>query len=111
MPDRFVVISRRVAADEDAEELTSVPVDVVESDVADLGPLEALTPREVEVLALIGQGLSMKETAHVLRRSVKTVDNHRMSIGKKLDVHDRVKLAEIARRAGLTLRDAERVRV
>ena len=79
--------------------------------MADLGPLEVLTPRELEVLALLGQGLSLKQIAKVLYRSVKTIDNHRASIGKKLAIDDRVKLAEIAFRAGLTVRDAERERV
>ena len=47
----------------------------------------------------------------MLFRSVKTIDNHRQSIGKKLNVTDRVVLAEIANRAGLTVADAERPRV
>lgn len=82
-----------------------------ESGIARLGPLEVLTARELEVLALIGQGLSAKEISKVLHRSVRTIEGHRMSLGRKLDIDDRVKLAEIARQAGLTLRDAERRRV
>lgn len=84
---------------------------VVESQVADLGRLDVLSPRELEVLALLGQGLSLKETAAVLHRSPKTIENHRLSIARKLGESDRVRLASIAHQAGLTLRDAERRRV
>jgi DNA-binding CsgD family transcriptional regulator len=107
--ERFLCITRRVSADTTAE----VPdgVEIVDSTVMRLGPLDALSARELEVLALIGQGLSLKEIASVVHRSYKTVDNHRAAIGAKLKVDDRVKLAEIARRAGLTLADAERPRV
>lgn len=107
--ERFLCITRRVSADT----TTEIPggVEVVDSNVMRLGTLDVLSARELEVLALIGQGLSLKEIASVLHRSYKTVDNHRAAIGAKLKVDDRVKLAEIARRAGLTLADAERPRV
>lgn len=107
--ERFLCITRRISADTTAE----IPggVEIVDSNVMRLGNLDSLSARELEVLALIGQGLSLKEIASVLHRSYKTVDNHRASIGAKLKVDDRVKLAEIARRAGLTLADAERPRV
>ncbi|HZW08869.1 MAG TPA: LuxR C-terminal-related transcriptional regulator [Phycisphaerales bacterium] len=86
-------------------------VEVVESDAVDLGPLAVLTPRELEVLALIGQGHSAKEIASILNCSPRTVERHRDSIGKKLDKDDRVKLALVARAAGLELRDAQLNRV
>lgn len=70
----------------------------------DLGPLAVLTNRELEVLAHIARGMSTKEIAKSLNRSVKTVESHRTSIGSKLNMDDRVHLAEIARRAGLTTR-------
>jgi DNA-binding CsgD family transcriptional regulator len=86
-------------------------VEVVESEAVDLGPLAVLTPRELEVLALIGQGHSAKEIASILNCSPRTVERHRDSIGKKLDKDDRVKLALVARAAGLELRDAQLNRV
>lgn len=113
VPDRFLVITRRVSGDVDKDRI--VPPDhhyeSRESEVVDLGPLDILTPRELEVLALLGQGLSLKEIAGMLFRSVKTVDNHRAALGKKLAINDRIKLAEVALRAGLTLKDAERKRL
>lgn len=107
--ERFLCITRRISADTTVD----IPggVEIVDSNVMRLGPLDVLSARELEVLSLIGQGLSLKEIASVLHRSYKTVDNHRAAIGAKLKVDDRVKLAEIARRAGLTLTDAERPRV
>lgn len=109
-PDHFLVITRRIAGD-GHEPLTPNDFNLVESDVVNLGSLEILSPRELEVLALLGQGMSLKEVAKTLHRSVKTIDNHRQAIGRKLEVDDRVHLAEIARRAGLTVMDAERTRV
>jgi DNA-binding CsgD family transcriptional regulator len=85
--------------------------DQVESEFIELGELDVLTPRELVVLALVGQGLSLKEIAAKLHRSFKTVDNHRASIGRKLRQTDRVALARIAAHAGLQVRDAELTRV
>lgn len=109
-PPRILMISRRVGGDALADETLSSKVEVVEAEIADLGPLDALSERELEVLALLGQGLSVKEIAALLFRSAKTIENHRQSIGRKLKLDDRVKLAEVARRAGLTVRDADRTR-
>lgn len=83
---------------------------IVESKVIDLGPLDVLSPRELEVLALIGQGLSQGEIAAVLHRSVRTIEKHRQSLSRKLGEASRVVLGQLARRAGLTLEDAERQR-
>lgn len=88
------------------KELLPSDVTVVDADILNLGPLSVLTPRELEVLALIGQGKSAKGIAEVLGCSPRTVERHRDSIGKKLDKRDRVSLALVARAAGLSLRDA-----
>lgn len=111
LPDRFLIITRRVGGDWESEASPASDMEVVESEMVELGPLDVLTPRELEVLSLIGQGMALKEIATTLHRSYKTIENHRGSIGRKLHMDDRVKLAEIARRAGLTLADAERQRV
>ncbi|MCL4220850.1 MAG: helix-turn-helix transcriptional regulator [Phycisphaerales bacterium] len=86
--------------------------DVVESAYADLGPLDVLTQRELEVLALVKQGLTNREIGKLLFRSAKTVENHIGVINQKLHTSSRVQLALIAQRAGLELSDAhlERVR-
>ena len=64
--------------------------------------LESLTPRESQILRLIGNGLSRIEIAGMINRSPKTVDNHRASIMEKLGISDRVALARFAIREGLT---------
>lgn len=46
-----------------------------------------LTPRELEILTLIAQGLMSKEIAGKLNLSTRTVECHREHIGKKLGIH------------------------
>lgn len=60
--------------------------------------LNSLTPREREVIQLIGQGLKNKGLAARLNLSEKTVHNHLASIFRKLGVSDRLELAAFARR-------------
>lgn len=67
----------------------------------DLGQLASLTQREFEILQLIGQGLSTADIAKKLHRSVKTIEWHRVSLGTKLGVTNRVELARIAIHAGV----------
>ena len=75
---------------------------VVIAQFNDLGPLSVLTERELEVLAFIGEGLPTAEIARRLHRSVRTIEWHRRSLGSKLKATNRVDLARIAIRAGLT---------
>jgi ATP/maltotriose-dependent transcriptional regulator MalT len=60
-----------------------------------------LTPREVEVLALVEQGLRNKQIAERLFVSAKTVDHHVGAILRKLGVHTRGEAGAAARRLGL----------
>jgi DNA-binding CsgD family transcriptional regulator len=60
-----------------------------------------LTPREVEVLALVEQGLRNKQIAERLFLSAKTVDHHVGAILRKLGVHTRGEAGAAARRLGL----------
>lgn len=73
-----------------------------------LGKLDILSNRELEVLALMGQGFRSKDIAKILFRSISTIENHRDSIGKKLNVKDRSKLVAMARLAVLLVGDASR---
>ncbi len=65
-------------------------------------PIGSLTPRERDVLRHIGMGLPTAEIARQLHRSVKTIEGHRVSLGLKLGVANRVQLARIAIRSGLS---------
>ena len=62
---------------------------------SDLG-IGSLTERELQVFSLIGQGRGTREIAGELGLGVKTVETHRLSIKKKLDVRH---LPELVKRA------------
>jgi DNA-binding NarL/FixJ family response regulator len=62
----------------------------------DEGPVSLLTPREREMLYLIGQGLSNREIAETLVLSVKTVEAHRANLSRKLNVRSRAGLMRLA---------------
>ena len=63
--------------------------------------LQGLSPRETQVLRMIGKGLSRMQIAESICRSPKTVDAHRAAIMEKTGIHDRVELARFAMREGL----------
>lgn len=62
---------------------------------------DPLTPRQREVLQLIAEGQSTKEIARRLDLSVKTVETHRSTLMKQLDIHEVTGLVRYAMRAGL----------
>jgi DNA-binding NarL/FixJ family response regulator len=64
-------------------------------------PLDRLTPREREVLVLIGRGFPNKLIARELGLSEKTVKAHVGRVLAKLEVSDRTQAAVIAVRSGL----------
>ncbi|HLW46112.1 MAG TPA: response regulator transcription factor [Acidimicrobiales bacterium] len=61
-------------------------------------PLQALSPREREVLDLIAQGHSNRQIAHELIIGEQTVKTHVRNILTKLDLQDRVQAAIFALR-------------
>lgn len=63
--------------------------------------LEALTPREREVLKLIAEDYKNKEIADCLFISLKTVEKHRDNLMKKLDLHSASALTAFAIERGL----------
>lgn len=64
-----------------------------------------LTPREVAVLQMIGEGRGTKEMATLLALSEKTVDHYRTNLMRKLDVHCIARLTQVAIRRGLVTLD------
>jgi DNA-binding NarL/FixJ family response regulator len=63
--------------------------------------LDSLTPRELEVLTLVGSGLSNAEISHKLVLSPATVKTHVNRVMMKLAVHDRAQLVIVAYESGL----------
>jgi len=79
---------------------------VVEEYVRQVGTGEStvasvLTAREREVLQLLAEGKSTKETASLLNLSVRTVEAHRQQIMNKLNIHKAAELVKYAIREGL----------
>lgn len=55
-----------------------------------------LTPSELRILTLICDGMSNKKIASILHRSVRTIENHRHRIMKKLNAENTAELVRIA---------------
>lgn len=62
---------------------------------------ETLTPREMEILKLVGEGYTSPEIADFLCISPKTVDKHRSNMMRKLDLHSAAALTAYALEKGL----------
>lgn len=60
-----------------------------------------LTDREREILQLVAESNSTKDIANKLGISVKTVDNHRTNLMRKLNLHDVASLTRYALEIGL----------
>lgn len=60
-------------------------------------PVEALTPREIDVLQLIAKGCTNRQMAEILSISVRTVEGHRANLMGKLNLQGRVELVRYAR--------------
>jgi len=66
------------------------------------GSIAELTPRQREVLQLIGEGKRTKEVAELLKLSVKTVEFHKNCLMKELNLHTTTELVRYAITQGLT---------
>jgi DNA-binding NarL/FixJ family response regulator len=74
---------------------------VAEDDTGDSVFLEALTPREVEVLEVLAEGLPNKAIARRLSISDQTVKFHIAAICSKLGVHNRTGAVRVAIQRGI----------
>ena len=64
-------------------------------------PVQALTPRQREVLQLLAEGRSAKEIASSLSISVRTVEFHKYQILETLGLHTNAELVHFAIKQGL----------
>ena len=76
-----------------------IPSDFVQQEAP--GLRSALTPREIEVLKHIAQGLSNKEIGNLLGTAAGTVKIHVQNILEKLQAADRTQAVTIALRRGI----------
>jgi DNA-binding NarL/FixJ family response regulator len=61
----------------------------------------ALTPREIQIIALVAEGMRDREIARVLSISAETIGVHMRNIFAKLDVNDRISAVNLAMRRGV----------
>ncbi len=73
---------------------------VKEAKVSDSG-YGKLSSREQEIMRLLAEGAGKAEIADQLCISIKTVENHRTNIMRKLDIHSAMELVRYAARLGL----------
>ncbi|BET68296.1 response regulator transcription factor [Opitutales bacterium ASA1] len=59
-------------------------------------PVDRLSDRELEVIQLIGRGLSTREIASTLNLSVKTIESHRAHIKEKLNLRNATELVQFS---------------
>jgi DNA-binding NarL/FixJ family response regulator len=70
------------------------------------GPAPRLTPRELEVMRAVANGLSTGQIAHALAIAPKSVDNHKQRIFAKLGVQNAARAVLLTQRAGLLSAEA-----
>jgi FixJ family two-component response regulator len=81
--------------------LEAVETALKENDLSNILRGKLLTKTEAVILNLILQGRSNKGIAHILHRSVRTIEDHRNHIMRKLDVDNVVDLVKRATAMGM----------
>ena len=71
------------------------------ADISDHRPCQPLTPRERQIVMLLGEGGTSKEIAQRLGLSHRTVENHVQNTLTKLQLHNRAQLVRYAVERGL----------
>jgi DNA-binding NarL/FixJ family response regulator len=100
--DQLLVALRKVLAggtylsESLAESLQRARTAGVNGARANLDPVKRLSNRELQVLSLIGRGQSSREVAEGLGLSVKTVETHRQSLKRKLNLATNAQLLQYA---------------
>lgn len=103
--NRVIVISHSQATNSVSAETGTI--EVLSSQYINLGELDILTNRELEVLVLLGHGMSVPSTAKALFRSPKTIQRHKSSISQKLNVSGQAEMVSIVKSVGLDIEDVK----
>ncbi len=59
-------------------------------------PIDRLSNRELQIIHMIGKGMSTREMADTLHLSIKTVESHRQRIKRKLNLKTGMQLVQYA---------------
>lgn len=73
----------------------------------DLGDLDVLTPRELEVFYYLAAGMTVADIGELMHRSPKTVERHLESLHRKMGFKNRAELVRTAVERGLVSFTAE----
>jgi DNA-binding NarL/FixJ family response regulator len=98
--DQFLVALRRVL-DGGIYVSEAVGTHMIQKFASDGGyaaanPIDRLSNRELQILHMIGKGISTRETAQSLNLSIKTVESHRQRIKRKLNLSTGTQLVQCA---------------
>ena len=108
---RVIVVTHENATDQahsiPVKQVGEEVVETISTTYIDFGSLNVLTRRELEVLALLGHGLSVPKVAALLHRSPKTIERHKSSIGQKLGLHGQAEIVAVTTAMGLHLADTQ----
>lgn len=105
--NRVIVISKHQVGNGNASD----EIESVESDYIELGQLNVLTSRELEVFVMLGHGMGIPEIAKTLFRSPKTLERHKTAIAKKLHLKSQAEMVRVVTLLGLHYDDAFRKRL
>ena len=95
------VALKRVASGEQYVSPSIAPETTLEFSQEQTETPTGLTPRQLEVLTLIANGSSTRDTARALNIAVKTVETHRAQLMERLNIHDVAGLVRYAIKKGL----------
>ncbi|NYI47826.1 DNA-binding NarL/FixJ family response regulator [Nocardioides aromaticivorans] len=101
LDEELVSVLRAVMAEEGFVSFRAGASGASRSERRGSADIDALSSRELEVIKLLAAGLTSRELAEELAVSPRTVESHRASIQRKLQIRTRAELARIALDEGL----------
>ena len=95
----------------EAGDANSEAIESIESKYIELGQLNVLTRRELEVFVMLGHGMGIPQIAKTLFRSPKTLERHKTAIAKKLSLKSQAEMVRLVTMLGLEFGDVHRTRI